>query len=273
MTQNFATQRVGINETNPQAVLDVAGDIKVGNSSATCSTTTEGSIRYNATSYDLEFCDGSNWIIAGDGSAPVFACGDTVDYEGQTYATVEIGTQCWFAENLNVGTEISGVTEPTSGDAIIQKWCYGDLTSNCDTYGGFYNWNEMMDYTTAEGAQGICPSGWHIPTDAEQHTLDDYLATGACNPDRFVWDCDPAGTLMSDYTLNGINASGFSALLAGYRGTDGSFYYQGTYTNFWSSSENTSVYGRLRILSSTNSMVFRYSYGKTDGFSVRCLQD
>ena len=106
---------MGINETNPQATLDVVGDIKVGNSSAVCSATTKGSIRYNATSHDLEFCDGSNWIIAGDGTAPPpsFACGDTVDYEGQTYSTVQIGTQCWFAENLNVGDMITGVTEPT----------------------------------------------------------------------------------------------------------------------------------------------------------------
>ena len=113
LTQNFATQRVGINETNPQVVLDVAGDIKIGDSSATCNATTEGSIRYNATAQDLEFCDGSAWTIAGNGGVQPFACGDTVDYEGQIYSTVQIDTQCWFAENLNVGTEITGVTEPT----------------------------------------------------------------------------------------------------------------------------------------------------------------
>ena len=263
---------MGINETNPQAILDVAGDIKVGNSSATCSTTTAGSIRYNAASYDLEFCDGSNWIIAGDGSAPVFACGDTVDYEGQTYATVEIGTQCWFAENLNVGTMLaSGSTEPTD-NSIIQKWCYNNSTTNCDNEGGLYNWNEMMDYTTAEGAQGICPSGWHIPTDTEQHTLDNYLATGTCDPNRTTWGCDPAGTKMSLYTLNGNNSSGFSALLAGVRGTYGSFNHQGSYTYFWSSTESDTT-AWIRLLYSGFSTVYRGAVDKANGYSVRCVQD
>ncbi|MCK5838660.1 MAG: hypothetical protein KAG99_02370, partial [Bacteroidales bacterium] len=85
-------------------------------------------------------------------------------YEGQTYSIVAIGTQCWMAENLNVGTRIDGVDEQTD-NPTLEKYCYNDLESNCDIYGGLYQWNEMMQYVTTEGAQGICPSGWHIPTD------------------------------------------------------------------------------------------------------------
>ena len=130
-----------------------------------------------------------------------------------------------------------------------------------------------MDYTTAEGAQGICPVGWHVPTDAEQHTLDDYLATtGTCDPARSTWDCDPAGTKMSLYTLNGDNASGFSALLVGYRYTDGSFNFQSTYTFLWSSTESdTNAW--LRYLDSGTSTVRRVAFDKAHGVSVRCVQD
>ena len=124
-----------------------------------------------------------------------------------------------------------------------------------------------MGYTTTEGVQGICPSGWHIPTDAEQHTLDDYFATGTCNPARDAWDCDPAGT-----NLKSGGYSNFNALLAGYRNTVGSFYSQGTYTYFWSSSES-GVIAWVRGLYSDDSTVRRNAGDKANGLSVRCLQD
>ena len=182
---------MGINETNPQADLDIAGDVKVGNSSAVCSSTTEGSIRYNSTAQDLEFCDGSNWLIAGNGG---FTCGtSTVDYEGQTYSTVQIDTQCWFAENLNVGTMlVSGSTNPTD-NGTIEKWCYNNSTTNCTNEGGLYNWDEMMDYTTTEEAQGICPSGWHIPTHTEMTDMERVVCTsGTCTTD-FPYDTTTTG--------------------------------------------------------------------------------
>ena len=88
----------------------------------------------------------------------------TVTYEGQVYNTVMIGEQCWFKENLNVGIRIDA-SQYESNNNIIEKWCYDDLESNCNIYGGLYWWDEIMNYSSIQGVQGICPPGWHIPTD------------------------------------------------------------------------------------------------------------
>ncbi len=270
MTQDYANQRVGIGTPTSSSELDVAGDVqtsghlKIGSGSTVCDSSAAGTIRYNASSQDLEFCDGADWKLVGDGGTP--ACGGTVDYEGQTYDTVEIGTQCWFAENLNVGTMINGTTEPTN-NATIEKWCYDNSSTNCTNEGAFYNWNEMMAYTTTEGAQGICPSGWHIPTDAEQYTLDNYLATGICDANRLGWECDPAGT-----ALKSGGSSNFNAILGGYRHDIGSFFNQGTLARLWSSSESgTNAFTRSTHI--TLNTVNRSAGVKAYGFSVRCLQD
>jgi len=93
-----------------------------------------------------------------------------VNYEGQLYKTVLIDSQCWFKENLNVGTMIVGTRE-MEDNGMIEKYCYDDLPDNCDIFGGFYQWAEIMNYTNQPGIQGICPptGGWHIPTEGEMN--------------------------------------------------------------------------------------------------------
>src|ERR1035437_2197706 len=90
----------------------------------------------------------------------------TVDYAGKTYNTVSIGDQCWLKENLDVGTMINGI-DTSKNNGIIEKYCYNNDTTNCTTYGALYQWDEAMQYVTTSGAQGICPTGWHIPDSAE----------------------------------------------------------------------------------------------------------
>ena len=103
-------------------------------------------------------------------------CGDpfTDPRDGQTYNSVQIGTQCWMAENLNIGEMINGSEEMTD-NGVIEKYCYDNDPANCETYGGLYQWNEMMEYTTTPGVQGICPTDWHLPSDGEWTTLTDFL--------------------------------------------------------------------------------------------------
>ncbi|MCK5839195.1 MAG: hypothetical protein KAG99_05065, partial [Bacteroidales bacterium] len=100
-------------------------------------------------------------------------CGDpfTDSRDGATYNTIQIGTQCWMAENLNIGTRIDGVNDQIN-NSIIEKYCYNDIEDSCDVYGGLFQWDEMMQYITDTLAQGICPTGWHIPADYEWKVLE-----------------------------------------------------------------------------------------------------
>jgi len=237
---------------------------------------------------------GSFWILnsTGGGSAgvgycntsKVFACcedtyiptcGEDLTYGGETYGTVKIGNQCWMGENLNVGTMINstsggdGSDGESANNSTIEKYCYSNDEANCTAEGGLYQWDEAMAYATAEGSQGICADGWHMPTDAEQNQLDQYLtdAGNTCVATRLGWDCDTAGT-----KLKTGGTSGFEGLLTGYRRTDSSFYNQGTGTSYWSSSESGTNAWR-RHLNSSNSTVYRGTLNKGSGFSVRCLKN
>ena len=89
-----------------------------------------------------------------------YNCGDILvdERDDQIYNTVQIGSQCWMAENLNVGTMISGL-DAMYNNGVIEKYCYNNDPLNCNIYGGLYQWNEMMHYSTQQGIQGICPAG------------------------------------------------------------------------------------------------------------------
>jgi len=189
--------------------------------------------------------------------------------DGKTYNTVLIGAQCWMAQNLNIGTKINGSWEQTNNQ-VIEKYCYSDLESNCDIYGGLYKWNEAMQYVTTPGVQGICPAGWHLPTDAEWTVLTTFLGGE-----------DVAGGKMKETGTNhwsspntlATNSSGFTALPGGYRYDDGDFYDLADYAYFWSSSESSSSDAWDRILSCYDAIVYRFGNAKAWGFSGRCLKD
>ena len=189
-----------------------------------------------------------------------FACGSQIEYAGKTYNTVQIGNQCWLKENLDVGTRINGSQNQTN-NSTIEKYCYHNDPNNCNTYGGLYQWDETMQYVTTEGAQGICPVGWHIPTYAEFQTL-----KAAVNNDGNSLKAIGQGTGSGA----GTNTSGFSALLAGW---GGNFAYLGIQGVIWSSTE-------LSATNATDLIVFYNSNGialgndvKQAGFSVRCIKD
>ena len=95
---------------------------------------------------------------------------ETVNYEGMVYNTIQIYSQCWLRQNMNVGTEIPGTQEMTNNE-ITEKYCYNNQTDSCFRYGGLYQWDEAMQYSDIPGSRGICPPGWHIPTDEEWKVL------------------------------------------------------------------------------------------------------
>jgi uncharacterized protein (TIGR02145 family) len=207
----------------------------------------------------------SGWSDVWSFTTAIVACQGIVNitYEGKVYNTVEIETQCWLKENLDVGSMIPGSQNQTN-NGIIEKYCYNDDPNNCNSYGGLYQWDEVMHYESNEGAQGICPPGWHIPTLAEFQIL-----AGAVN-----WD----GNSLKEIGQGtgggaGTNTSGFSALLAGGRAYNGYFYYLSYYAYFWSSTEYDATFANYVNLFSGDSNINFNFLNKVYGYSVRCLKD
>ena len=208
-------------------------------------------------------------------------CGDPfVDArDSQSYTTVEIGTQCWMAENLNIGTMINGSNNQSQQTPeVIEKYCYDNNTANCDEYGGMYQWNEMMQYVTTPGIKGICPDNWRLPTDAEWCTLEQFVdPTITCS--SISWrgvdggsKLKEAGTTHWQSPNTGTNSSGFTALPGGSCSTGG--YFAGlTATGYWWSSSESGSSAWSRCLYYNSAKVSRYYFYKSYGFSVRCLRD
>lgn len=189
-----------------------------------------------------------------------FICGEQITYSGKTYNTVLIGTQCWFKENLDVGLQVKWVYLEDNG--IIEKYCYDNQPQKCELYGGLYSWDEAMQYTNDEGAQGICPPGWRIPKVIEFEILSNYV-NGQSNGLKAVGQGSGTGT--------GENTSGFSALLGGYY-RDGSFIFIQQATYFWSSTESDSTRAfRMYFYGSDPQNYFHYM-DKVSALSVRCIK-
>ena len=200
-----------------------------------------------------------------------FVCGTplTDTRDGKAYRTVLIGTQCWMVQNLNVGTRINGSFEQTN-NSIIEKYCYNDDENFCNTYGGLYQWDETMQYSTTPGVQGICPTGWHLPTDAEWTTLTTFLGGEVIAGGKMK----ETGTVhWSPPNTGATNSSGFTALPGGYRGYDGYFYDLAIYDDFWSSSQYPAALAWDRYHYYGNEYVGRDHSQRIGGFSIRCVQD
>jgi uncharacterized protein (TIGR02145 family) len=229
-------------------------------------------------------------ILSAYGSCAVaeFTCGDPLQYQGYDYETVQIGEQCWFADNLR--SELYANGDGILSDVIGDDWedlttgasaIYGesdgceeaDYFSACnpdeslDAFGRLYNWFAVDD------VRGICPVGWHVPTDDEWFILENTLGGGNMADEAlkttYGWNSD-----------NGTNSSGFSALPSGKRDVPGGdFSAAGNTGGWWSSTESGTSdiaplgYAWTRLLNTTASALVRYEPNKKDGFSIRCIKD
>jgi len=210
-----------------------------------------------------------NTISAQSTDSINFICGkSTIKYAGRTYHTVKIGDQCWLKENLNVGKMIPGSQKQTN-NGVIEKYCYDDNIMYCSTYGGLYQWDEAMQYSSKEGAQGICPSGWHIPYMSEFQSLS-LIVNHDGNALKEI------GQGVGDG--EGTDTSGFSALIVPILDWEGYVYYLRGCPVFWSSMEYhqlffTSHYAHIMFLYGNGSGIDFGHDDKEYGFSVRCLKD
>ncbi|MDR3668421.1 MAG: FISUMP domain-containing protein [Ignavibacteriaceae bacterium] len=182
----------------------------------------------------------------------------SVDFNGQIYNTLAIGNQCWLKENLNIGVMINATQDQSNND-ILEKYCYNNDTNNCSIYGGLYQWDEAMQYSTKENSKVICPTGWHIPSWNEFKTL-----TAAVN--------DYDNDLIAIGQGSGTNATGFSALLSG-ESFLGSFNALGGDMYCWNSTNYDSTYAYFSVLFPDNIMQEGGPGYKIGGFSIRCIND
>lgn len=186
-----------------------------------------------------------------------------IEYGGRTYTAVQIGNQCWMQQNLDVGEWIYGFEEQAD-NGTIEKYCFNDDPVTCRWYGAFYQWGEAMQYSTTGDRRGICPEGWHIPSQVDYESLASTV-NGNGNALKRAWQGWGEGV--------GTNESGFSALLTGYRQRDGYFSMAGYSTYEWTSSEfNGGVARSMYLFGSIDLIYFNANY-KEYGFSVRCLRD
>ena len=194
----------------------------------------------------------------------VWTCGDTIidSRDGRVYNTVLIGEQCWMAENLNIGIRIDGAND-MGDNGIIEKYCYDDLETNCDIYGGLYQWREIMEYVVGQGAQGICPANWHTPTKNEWITLVDSVEDDG-NALKAIGQGTGAGA--------GTNTSGFTALLQGER-NDSGFSGLGTGGIFWTSTLQSGNWAYWRGLNATTGVISGGAGTTGHGWAVRCLKN
>lgn len=191
----------------------------------------------------------------------------TVTHQGYTYNTIGIGNQVWMAENLRYLPTVVGPGTGSNTAPYYYVYGYDDTdvnaakaTTNYQTYGVLYNWT---------AAQTACPTGWHLPSDAEWTQLTD-----------FVGGVENAGTLLKSQTGwnnngNGTDQYGFTALPGGSRYSFGIFYNIGSYGNWWSASEYAADDAWSRSMHYSNSNVNRSCHLslKELGFSVRCVRD
>ncbi|MFZ4520569.1 MAG: PKD-like domain-containing protein [Bacteroidales bacterium] len=196
----------------------------------------------------------------------------TVSYGGLTYNTVQIGTQCWLRENINIGSFIPKTTTQTN-NAIVEKYCYNDSTINCDIYGGLYQWNEMMQYVTTPGTQGVCPSGWHVPTEAEFVTLANFAGGATVAGGKLK----EAGTShFRSPNTGATNEYGFTALPTGYSYSNGTPFFSNIYTTgyFHTSTDYALPNGPVfRSVSLSVASLGSYYNLKSTGNPVRCLKN
>ncbi len=208
-------------------------------------------------------------------------CGDPLEYQGYDYETVQIGEQCWFAENLRSENYDNGDAIPsnlgdsewqntTSGAVAVygeDEGCFNnspdidacDPAQSLEEYGRLYNWHAVDD------ARGLCPSGWHVPTDGEWTLMTDELGGESI----------AGGEMKATYGWynggNGTNSSGFSGLPGDSRSDIGSGL--AGFNGFWWSSSPDGSSAWYRSMSTLYESIYRDNLNRFYGFSVRCVRD
>jgi len=220
------------------------------------------------------------------------------DFDGNIYRTVQIGNQLWMASNLRTthyadGTPIQVLESDSDWEALDlddKAYCYYDNDGNAEafTYGALYTWSAALNGAYSSDVnpslvQGVCPDGWHIPSDAEWKELEMHLGMDRIDADTTGPRGVSIGSQLAvnrDLWIDGLlestpvfGTSGFLALPGGGRRYNGTFGHVGDNANFWTATEKNIEQAWGRHIYSEYTTVHRYGNVKSDGFSVRCVKD
>ena len=246
-------------------------------------------IVFNLDSLDLYIYTGSYWVsvlrcVDRDTIYP-WSCGDSLldNRDMKYYATVQIGTQCWIAENLSAhkyrnGDTIPNVTDVTAWNSLTTGafcWYNNDSATFENPFGKLYNWFAVAD------SRGLCPTGWDIPTDTEWWVLTDFItgvpgsligASGPMKETGYVHWYSP--------NVGATNLTGFTGIGGGCRNYwdswgNGAFNYYMMVGWHWSSTEyqDNTTKAWFLTLGYNNPDVYRNVVDKRQASSVRCLKD
>ena len=235
-----------------------------------------------------------DYIITTDGPT----LGTFIDSrDGKEYVTVTIENQEWMAENLAYLPSVNQVTDGSEDIDGSYYYVYGyngtdvseaTATENYNTYGVLYNWNAAMaggttSNTNPSGVQGVCPDGWHLPSNEEWNELQLAIGISIDEIDVSGWHGTNEGSKLAgneELWIDGelknsseFNSTGFTGLPSGYRSNEGEFSLIGNNTWWWSATQNTSEEAYYIKLDYNNSSLFFLRYYKSCGYSVRCLRD
>src|SRR5690554_410098 len=204
--------------------------------------------------------------------------------DGNEYNWVQIGDQVWMAKNLAYLPSVNMVADGSEDAAGSYYYVYGydgtnvadaKATDNYATYGVLYNWTAAMDgeassTTNPSGIQGVCPAGWHLPSDAEWTELTDYLGGTSVAGGKLK---ETGTTHWKSPNTGATNETGFTALPGGGRGGNGTFNGIGDSGYWWGATEYGAAIAWNRTMYDDYSYVSRANYYKEVGFSVRCVRD
>jgi uncharacterized protein (TIGR02145 family) len=244
-----------------------------------------GCIDENACNYNINATqdDGSCLVndqcgvCGGDGSTCYIPCGESVPHMGYDYATVQIGSQCWFSENCRYLPSVSpsSVGSETIPHYYVYSYEGSDITDantleNYNTYGVLYNFSAIS-------MPGVCPSGWHVPSDIDWQNLELELGMSESVLNNTGWRGTDQGSQIksnSGWSVggNGSNTSGFSALPGGYR-YSGGFIFASEFGYWWTSTPLNSTNSLKRVLSFEKENISRDNSYRDLGYSTRCVQD
>lgn len=254
-------------------------------------TTNEGSLSSTFTSDITGLTEGTtyygrayatNSVGTGYGDQILFKGGRVIDYDDNEYTIVQIGTQWWLGENLKVthyadGDAIDNVTDNSAWEGLSTgAYCdYNNESSNVDTYGRLYNFYAVDD------ARELAPEGWHVASDAEWKQMEISLGMSQVSSDSTGYrGSDEGGKLKEsglshwlDPNTGATDEVGFTALPAGYRDGTGVSGTLESYGMFWTATEDNDFNAWSRQLAADHADINRMQYGKTYGFSVRCVRD